>query len=99
MAFHRFPRLRERSGQLAGTLSGGEQPMLAIARPLMSEPRLLMVDEPNLGLSPMRAGEGFGVVLPVNQHGLPILLDDTHIHHPLRVGSRTYVVSTARNPT
>jgi len=96
MAFHRFPRLRERARQLAGTLSGGEQQMLAIARALMSEPRLLMLDEPSLGLSPKMADEVFDVVRTINAHGVTVLLVEQNIHNALSVASRAYVVKTGR---
>ena len=96
IAFHRFPRLKERSRQLAGTLSGGEQQMLAIARALMSEPRLLMLDEPSLGLSPKMADEVFDVVREINQHGVTVLLVEQNVHNALSVASRAYVVETGR---
>jgi len=96
MAFHRFPRLRERADQLAGTLSGGEQQMLAIARALMSEPRLLMLDEPSLGLSPKLAGEVLQVIREINTHGVTVLLVEQNIHNALSVASRAYVVETGR---
>ena len=96
MAFHRFPRLRERRRQLAGTLSGGEQQMLAIARALMSEPRLLMLDEPSLGLSPKMADEVFDVVREINRHGVTVLLVEQNVHNALSVASRAYVVETGR---
>ncbi|ARQ02921.1 ABC transporter ATP-binding protein [Pseudorhodoplanes sinuspersici] len=96
MAFHRFPRLRERAHQLAGTLSGGEQQMLAIARALMSEPRLLMLDEPSLGLSPKMAEEVFEVVRSINVHGVTVLLVEQNIHNALSVANRAYVVETGR---
>ena len=96
IAFHRFPRLRERSRQLAGTLSGGEQQMLAIARALMSEPRLLMLDEPSLGLSPRMADEVFDVVREINRHGVTVLLVEQNVHNALSVASRAYVVETGR---
>lgn len=96
MAFHRFPRLRERARQLAGTLSGGEQQMLAIARALMSEPRLLMLDEPSLGLSPRMADEVFEVVRSINAHGVTVLLVEQNIHNALNVANRAYVVETGR---
>jgi branched-chain amino acid transport system ATP-binding protein len=96
MAFHRFPRLRERARQLAGTLSGGEQQMLAIARALMSEPRLLMLDEPSLGLSPKMADEVFEVVRSINGHGVTVLLVEQNIHNALGVAARAYVVETGR---
>jgi len=96
MAFHRFPRLRERRQQLAGTLSGGEQQMLAIARALMSEPTLLMLDEPSLGLSPKMADEVFEVVREINQHGVTVLLVEQNVHNALSVASRAYVMETGR---
>lgn len=96
IAFHRFPRLRERHRQLAGTLSGGEQQMLAIARALMSEPRLLMLDEPSLGLSPKMADEVFDVVREINQHGVTVLVVEQNVHNALSVASRAYVVETGR---
>ena len=96
IAFHRFPRLKERSRQLAGTLSGGEQQMLAIARALMSEPRLLMLDEPSLGLSPKVADEVFDVVREINRHGVTVLLVEQNVHNALSVASRAYVVETGR---
>lgn len=96
MAFHRFPRLRERAHQLAGTLSGGEQQMLAIARALMSEPRLLLLDEPSLGLSPKMAEEVFEVVRSINAHGVTVLLVEQNIHNALSVANRGYVVETGR---
>ncbi|MGV3654256.1 MAG: ABC transporter ATP-binding protein [Noviherbaspirillum sp.] len=96
MAFHRFPRLRERRRQMAGTLSGGEQQMLAIARALMSEPRLLMLDEPSLGLSPKMADEVFDVVREINRHGVTVLLVEQNVHNALSVASRAYVVESGR---
>jgi branched-chain amino acid transport system ATP-binding protein len=96
IAFHRFPRLKERYRQLAGTLSGGEQQMLAIARALMSEPRLLMLDEPSLGLSPKMADEVFDVVREINRHGVTVLLVEQNVHNALSVASRAYVVETGR---
>jgi branched-chain amino acid transport system ATP-binding protein len=96
IAFHRFPRLKERQRQLAGTLSGGEQQMLAIARALMSEPKLLMLDEPSLGLSPKMATEVFQVVREISQHGVTVLLVEQNVHNALSVASRAYVVETGR---
>jgi len=94
IAFHRFPRLREREKQSAGTLSGGEQQMLAIGRALMSEPKLLMLDEPSLGLSPKMADEVFDVLREVNQHGVTVLLVEQNIHNALAIASRAYVFET-----
>jgi branched-chain amino acid transport system ATP-binding protein len=96
LAFERFPRLRERARQFAGTLSGGEQQMLAIARALMSEPRLLMLDEPSLGLSPKMADEVFDVVRAINGQGVTVLLVEQNVHNALTVASRAYVVETGR---
>jgi branched-chain amino acid transport system ATP-binding protein len=96
LAFDRFPRLRERARQFAGTLSGGEQQMLAIARALMSEPSLLMLDEPSLGLSPKIADEVFDVVSAINRRGVTVLLVEQNIHNALAVANRAYVVETGR---
>jgi branched-chain amino acid transport system ATP-binding protein len=96
LAFQRFPKLRERANQLAGTLSGGEQQMLAIARALMSEPRLLMLDEPSLGLSPKMAEEVLDVIRAINAHGVTVLLVEQNIHNALAVASRAYVLETGR---
>ncbi len=94
--FERFPRLRERRKQLAGTLSGGEQQMLAIARALMSEPELLLLDEPSLGLSPLLAQEVMGAVRELQKHGVTILLVEQNVHNALSVASRAYVLETGR---
>lgn len=94
LAFHRFPRLKERARQLAGTLSGGEQQMLAIARALMSEPELLILDEPSLGLSPLMAQEVFKVVRELNEHGVSILVVEQNVHNALSVATRAYVLET-----
>lgn len=94
LAFQRFPRLKERAKQLAGTLSGGEQQMLAIARALMSEPELLILDEPSLGLSPLMAKEVFSVLKALNEHGVSILVVEQNVHNALSVADRAYVVET-----
>ncbi|MDM0036901.1 ABC transporter ATP-binding protein [Variovorax sp. J22P271] len=96
VVYHRFPRLKERHRQLAGTLSGGEQQMLAIGRALMSEPRLLLLDEPSLGLSPRMAEEVFEFVREINQHGVTVLLVEQNVHNALSVASRAYVFETGR---
>jgi branched-chain amino acid transport system ATP-binding protein len=93
---HRFPRLRERSRQLAGTLSGGEQQMLAIGRALMSEPTLLLLDEPSLGLSPKMSQEVMGVVRELQAHGVTILLVEQNVYSALSVASRAYVLETGK---
>nr|WP_299452657.1 ABC transporter ATP-binding protein [uncultured Pigmentiphaga sp.] len=94
--YARFPRLKERHGQLAGTLSGGEQQMLAIGRALMSEPVLLLLDEPSLGLSPKMAAEVFDVVGEINRHGVTVLLVEQNVHNALQAASRAYVFETGR---
>jgi branched-chain amino acid transport system ATP-binding protein len=94
LAFDRFPRLKERERQLAGTLSGGEQQMLAIARALMSEPELLMLDEPSLGLSPLVAHEVFQVLRDINRHGVTVLVVEQNVYNALGVATRAYVFET-----
>jgi len=94
--YQRFPRLRERHQQLAGTLSGGEQQMLAIGRALMSAPELLLLDEPSLGLSPRMAEEVFDVVRELNTHGVTVLLVEQNVHNALSVAQRAYVYETGR---
>ena len=88
-----FPRLRERLGQLAGTLSGGEQQMLAIGRGLMSEPKLLILDEPSLGLSPILVEEMFDLIGHINADGMSVLLVEQNVMQSLNVASRAYVLS------
>jgi len=94
--YQRFPRLKERSKQLAGTLSGGEQQMLAIGRALMSEPTLLLLDEPSLGLSPRMAHEVFDFVQEIHAHGVTVLLVEQNVHNALSVAQRAYVYETGR---
>lgn len=97
--FTRFPRLKERHTQLAGTLSGGEQQMLAIARALMSEPRLLLLDEPSLGLAPLIIVDIFRAIRALRDAGLTILLVEQMANQALAVADRAYVLETGRITT
>ena len=90
--FKLFPRLEERKGQLAGTLSGGEQQMLAIGRGLMSLPTLLMLDEPSLGLSPLLVKSIFDIIREINRQGTTILLVEQNVFHSLSLSDRAYVL-------
>ena len=96
MVVHRFPRLRERFKQIAGTLSGGEQQMLAIGRALMSEPKLLLLDEPSLGLSPRMSEEVLSVILELRSQGITVVLVEQNVHNALSVADRAYVFETGR---
>jgi branched-chain amino acid transport system ATP-binding protein len=96
MVLARFPRLRERSAQFAGTLSGGEQQMLAIGRALMSAPRILLLDEPSLGLSPLMMQEVLSVIRQLRDQGITIVLVEQNVHNALSVANRAYVFETGR---
>jgi len=94
--FDAFPRLRERQGQMAGTMSGGEQQMLAIARELMARPKLLLLDEPSLGLAPLIVKEIFGIIRGLKTRGVTILLVEQMANQALAVAERGYVLETGR---
>jgi branched-chain amino acid transport system ATP-binding protein len=90
--FATFPRLRERARQLAGTLSGGEQQMLAIGRGLMAEPRLLILDEPSLGLAPLLVEEMFALIRALNRDGLAVMLVEQNVVQSLEIATRVYIL-------
>ncbi len=94
--YARFPRLRERREQLAGTLSGGEQQMLAVARALMSRPRMLLMDEPSLGLAPLVVAEIFRIVSELNRDGTTIFLVEQNAHMALQVAHHFYLMEQGR---
>ena len=94
--FGRFPRLAERRSQLSGTLSGGEQQMLAMGRALMSRPRILLLDEPSMGLAPLLVKEIFAIIKDINETGTTILLVEQNAHMALSIASKAYVLETGR---
>lgn len=94
MVMSRFPRLRERIKQNAGTLSGGEQQMLAIGRALMSRPKVLLLDEPSLGLAPNLVTEIFNIILDINKDGVTVLVVEQNAHRALEIAHRAYVLET-----
>ena len=95
-AFELFPRLMERRHQLAGTLSGGEQQMLAMARALMSKPRIMLMDEPSMGLSPLLVKEIFRIIQDINKQGTTVLLVEQNAKMALAIADRAYVLETGK---
>lgn len=94
--FERFSRLKERKKQLAGTLSGGEQQMLAVGRALMSKPKMILMDEPSMGLSPLLVKEIFSIIREVNKKGITILLVEQNAKMALSISNRAYVMETGK---
>ena len=91
-----FPKLKEREGQMAGTLSGGEQQMVAIARGLMARPRLLILDEPSLGLAPIIVREMFDIIQMINRDGITVLLVEQNVHQSLKIANRAFVLENGK---
>ena len=96
MVYTRFPRLKERKNQIAGTLSGGEQQMLAMGRALMSKPKLLMLDEPSMGLAPILVQQIFDIIKELHEAGTTILLVEQNAEMALRIADRAYVLESGR---
>ena len=96
MVYKRFPRLEERKNQLAGTLSGGEQQMLAMGRALMSHPKIILMDEPSMGLSPILVNEIFDIIRSVNEAGTTVLLVEQNAKKALAIAYRAYVLETGK---
>lgn len=94
--FETFPRLRERRAQIAGTMSGGEQAMISIGRGLMRAPKLLLVDEPSLGLSPLLVKENFNIIRAINARGVTVFLVEQNVHQTLAISHYGYVLSKGR---
>ena len=92
----RFPRLGERKSQIAGTLSGGEQQMLAVGRALMADPKIILMDEPSMGLSPLLVQEIFSIIKEVNAQGITVLLVEQNAKMALKVANRAYVLETGK---
>ena len=94
MVYERFPRLEERKNQVAGTLSGGEQQMLAMGRALMSKPRIILMDEPSMGLTPLLVSEIFDIIKVINESGTTVLLVEQNAKKALSIADRAYVLET-----
>ena len=94
--FVKFPRLAERKNQISGTLSGGEQQMLAMGRALMSKPKLLLLDEPSMGLAPLLVREIFDIIKEINQDGTTVLLVEQNANMALSIADKAYVLETGR---
>lgn len=96
MVFQKFPRLKERAKQMAGTLSGGEQQMLAMGRALMIKPKILLMDEPSMGLAPLVVKDIFSIIKEINKSGTTILLVEQNAHMALSIANRAYVIETGK---